>query len=98
MEVDAHSGARLDDAVFDINRDGVIDDDDWIEVTINGETIKLPPSGKRYDEMVRTPGIIERPDGDIEYKYLSGSSGGITVTLEKGSGQAIGRQSWREID
>ena len=42
----------------------------------------------------QTPGIVT--DDRIEYKFASGSAGGIDTTIEN-AGKQRGRQSWREI-
>lgn len=95
MEIDAFSGGRIPSSVFDINNDGKIDDEDFVEIgDISGSEL-VPVSGVKFDEYIKTPGILD--DGEIEYKYLSGSSGNIQVVTEVGSGATVGRQSWRQI-
>lgn len=90
-ELDAVSGGRLTYSVFDINGDGLIDDNDFI--TVNGE--KVPVGGKGFNEIIKTPGIVGA--GEKEYKYTSGSSGTLTSTAEAGDPAPIGRQSWRQL-
>lgn len=90
-EIDAVSGARLTYSVFDVNGDGLIDDNDFI--TVDGE--KLPVGGKGFNEIIKTPGIVGA--GEKEYKYTSGSSGTLTSTVEAGDPAPIGRQSWRQL-
>jgi type IV pilus assembly protein PilY1 len=91
-ELDAISGRRLTYSVFDINGDGRIDNADFIELD-NGS--KIPLGGKGFDEIVKTPGIVGA--GELEYKYTSGSSGTLGVTLEAGDQNPIGRQSWKQL-
>lgn len=87
MELDAWSGGRLAYPVFDVNGDGVINDLDLV----NGD----PMSGKKSRQgIIKTPAIISA--GDIEYKFASGTAGGIDVTVEKG-GANEGRLSWRQL-
>ncbi|WP_170799056.1 pilus assembly protein [Stutzerimonas stutzeri] len=87
MELDAWSGGRLAYPVFDVNGDGEINDLDLV----NGE----PVSGKKSRQgIIKTPAIISA--GDIEYKFASGTAGGIDVTVEKG-GLNEGRLSWRQL-
>ncbi len=92
MEVDAVTGNRFDYSVFDLNNDGFVDGVDFIYLA---DGTRVPVSGKRFDEMVKTPGIVSA--GEVEYKYTSGSSGSIGVTREKGAGDILGRQSWRQL-
>jgi len=88
MEMDAISGARLSYAVIDVNGDGVVDNLD----VINDGTDDQFVSGKRLDG-IGDPGAIIR-QGTIEYKYISTSSGTISVTTEQGETGDFGRQSW----
>jgi type IV pilus assembly protein PilY1 len=96
MELDALSGGRLAEAVFDLNGDGYFNEDDWVEIDDGlGGKIKVPPSGiKSKEGIINTPGVIE--DGDKEYKFASGSSGGIQRIVES-SGDAAGRKGWWQL-
>lgn len=89
MELDATSGSRLAFSVFDVDGDGIINDNDFPD----GYTV--PAGGKGFDEIIKTPGIIGA--GELEYKYTSGSSGTLGVTVEVGAGNEFGRQSWRQL-
>ena len=91
MEIDTITGGRLANTVLDINGDGLINDDDM--VNINGDF--FPPSGKKFDQLISQPGIIGA--GEKEYKYTSGSRGSIGLTLERGTGKELGRQSWWQL-
>lgn len=91
MELDAITGGRLSYSVIDVNNDGVIDENDY--VVVDGE--RVPVSGQASDEMIKTPGIVGA--GELEYKYTSGSSGSVGVIREKGAGNVLGRQSWRQM-
>jgi type IV pilus assembly protein PilY1 len=96
MELDAVSGARITEAVFDLNGDGYFDEDDWIEIDDGaGGKIKVPPSGiKSTEGIINTPGVIE--DGDKEFKFASGSQGGIQRIVES-SGDVTGRKGWWQL-
>lgn len=96
MELDAISGSRLTaQSPFDVDEDGEIDDGDFIEVEIDGETIIVPVSGVESDVgIIKTPGIVEG-DGK-EFKYASGSTGDLQVITESSS-RISGRLSWRQI-
>ncbi|MEL3927953.1 PilC/PilY family type IV pilus protein [Aeromonas enteropelogenes] len=97
MELDPVSGARLTYSVFDVNGDGAVNDDDYVGIKDGaGNDIKVPVSGKQFDELTTTPSVVE--DADMERKYISGSSGNISVTLEEGAGDLGGRQSWLQLE
>jgi type IV pilus assembly protein PilY1 len=96
MELDAISGARLGDAVFDLNGDGEFDEADFVEIDDGkGGKVLVPPSGIQSEEgIINTPGVIE--DDDREYKFASGSSGGIQRVVER-SGDTVGRKGWWQL-
>jgi type IV pilus assembly protein PilY1 len=95
MELDALTGSRLEFTPFDLNEDRRFDSDDFAEIMIDGELTLIPVSGRRSREgIIKSPGIIQA--GEIEFKYASGTTGGIDVTVERGS-DASGRQSWRQL-
>ena len=89
MELSPIYGQRLSYPVFDLDGDGDIDEDDLHE--------GLPVSGKAFEEIITKSAFIERPGGETEIKYASGSSGTIKQTLEIVSPNAKGRQSWRQL-
>lgn len=91
MEVNALTGGRLDYNVFDVNGDGVINNADYVSL----DSSQIPASGRKFDEMITRPGIIGA--GEKEYKYTSGSRGGIGVTTERGNAAELGRQSWWQL-
>lgn len=91
MELNAMTGGRLDEAVFDANNDGIINSADLID----SDSTLIPPSGKHFDEMMSRPGIVGA--GEKEYKYTSGSRGNLGLTAERGAGAALGRQSWWQL-
>ncbi len=45
MELNAFTGGSIGAIQFDINDDGVVDENDLVEVEIDGDTVKVPPSG-----------------------------------------------------
>ena len=97
MELDAQQGARLSYTPFDLNGDGEYNSGDYVEVVIDGETVKIPVSGKKSKVgITNTPGIVS--DEDKEYKYTSGSTGHYEVTSENPGLEYVGRQSWNRLD
>lgn len=97
MEVDALTGSRLAQSPFDLDNDGAFNETVTITVIINGQpqNIQVPVSGVQSQVGVMgTAGVAQ--EGNREFKYISGSSGGIQVTLEPGD-LGAGRQSWQQL-
>jgi type IV pilus assembly protein PilY1 len=100
MELDALSGARLTEAVFDLNGDGRVDSADLITATTEeGEEVKIPASGRQSKVgIIKTPAVISGGGTGLEYKYFGGSDGDIEVVTEAGGSKDIfGRRSWRQL-
>jgi type IV pilus assembly protein PilY1 len=96
-ELDTLSGGRLTYAVFDINNDNKFDDADFIEIVVEGETIRIPPSGFNPDVgIINTPTVLTDPKSGDERKIFTGSSGQIISVPEAGS-ISRGRQNWEQI-
>lgn len=99
MELNTFSGGRLDYALFDLNEDGLFDDDDWIDVTLpDNSVIRIPPSAIAPDvNIIKTPAVITGigPNND-EVKVVSGSGGQLIRISERGSTD-VGRLSWRQL-
>ncbi len=112
MELDPADGSRVDFELFDINNDGVFDVNDMVQVTfdINGDgTIdsndKAFISGKKSTVgIIPTVSIIKKSGGGgecingIMVKYASGSMGAIEATANNCGPDALGRQTWRQLD
>jgi type IV pilus assembly protein PilY1 len=94
MELDAVNGTALTYAVIDVNGDGIINDLDKVDIDGDGNPDRFV-SGKRMDGLGEPGAIISA--GDVEYKYISTSTGAINVTLEQGGGEDFARQSWIQI-
>ena len=96
MEIDALTGSRLTESPFDLNRDRSFNAEDFAFLDSDDpDSKKVPVSGRQSKQgIIKTPGIVT--DDRIEYKYASGSAGGIDTTVEN-AGKQRGRQSWREI-
>ncbi len=96
MELNALTGSRLNYNVFDLNKDGVINGSDGGSYDTGTGTISTTVSGMKSEVgLISTPAIISA--GDKEYKYLSGSSGGIQKVNENPGSQLFGRQSWKQL-
>ena len=111
MELDPTDGSRIDFVIFDINNDGVFDDNDMIQVAfdVDGDgdvdsDDKLPPSGKKSTVgIIPTVSIIKKSGGGGEcingvmVKYASGSTGAIEATANNCGPEVFGRQTWRQL-
>lgn len=91
MELDAYNGSRLTYSVFDVNGDGKVDDNDFITLA---DGTKVPVGGMKFDDVLSSPTVVSA--GEVEHKYISGSSGTINHVTEIGD-PTKGRQSWRQI-
>jgi type IV pilus assembly protein PilY1 len=96
MELDALQGARLTFSPFDLNNDQLFTVGDFVNITLaDGSVVKVPVSARKSKEgIIKTPGVITA--GEIEYKFASGTTGGIDRTVENAA-NAGGRQSWRQL-
>jgi type IV pilus assembly protein PilY1 len=94
MELDAMTGGRLTETPFDVNNDGVFDQNDLVLL----ENGSAAASGIQLDSGIApTPGVLLSEDGTKEYKYSPGTNGNISVVVENPGKGASGRQSWRQI-
>jgi type IV pilus assembly protein PilY1 len=95
-EMSATSGARLTRPQFDINGDGVIDDNDRINIGTNADPIWVAPTGMKEAGQLQPPAILIDPDRGVEIKYFSSSSGSIEMVYEKPP--LLGISHWREFE
>lgn len=97
MEVDAFTGGSLKQSPFDLNGDKVFDDNDKVDYTdpSSGANEKVSVAGiPSIEGILPTPTVLAA--GGTEYKFNSGSKGGIQVTVENPGPNASGRIAWRE--
>jgi len=96
MELNANDGNRLIVPPFDVNGDGIIDDNDVVTYLSDSSTIT---SGVRAKTgIVASPGILNNNNkGASEYKYFSGTKGGIDVVAESADDEYKRRQTWRQL-
>jgi type IV pilus assembly protein PilY1 len=91
MSLDADDGSRLEGSVFDLNDDGRVDKNDFV----NDGSVEMPASGRKSKV-----GVISRPTtisaGSKELIYTSGSTGEVEVVVGEGD-KNKGRQSWRQL-
>jgi len=94
-EIDACTGARLDEPQFDIDGSGTIGSGDLINIGTVENPNWVAPGGILKDGQLQPPAILSLGNeaGD-EMKYYSGSSGDIKAV--KGPAVTLGISHWRE--
>lgn len=94
MELDAITGGRLSESPFDLNNDDEFDEKDLVNVSGSEEPVAV--SGMKSTEgILPTPTILS--SGPQEYKYGSGTRGGIFYTKEDPGASRTGRIAWRQF-
>lgn len=100
MELNAYSGARLDESPFDLNKDEEIDKKDEISVVgLNkpGEATETSVSGMKSSVgITATPTVFNMENTTNETKVISGSNG-IDSFIENGRNLQDGRKTWRQL-
>jgi len=94
MELDLYTGGRLTKAQFDINNDGVIDDNDLINIGTADNPIWVAPSGIEASGRLLPPAIL-RMERNREMKYFSSSRGTIQTVMERSV--RLGMSYWLEF-
>ncbi len=93
MNLDALSGARLGESVFDVNLDGFIDANDMVSY-MSGNTVV---SGLFISATIGAPAVISDGGGGKEILLYSGISGQTQKIDIAADPTAVGRQSWRQF-
>ena len=75
MAMDACSGGRLSEANFDVSGDGVIDDQDLVDIGTSTEILAVP-TGIQYTGRLQPPAILIQSKNK-EGLYMSSSIGSI---------------------
>ena len=96
MEFNAATGSRLDMSPFDLNQDGSFTTADYVEVVINGETVRVPVSGRKLEGGAAATPSVTGAEGQREFKYIS-TAGGLEVVKENPGTTDTDRQSWRQL-
>lgn len=102
MEIDYLSGGRSTDGVIDVDGDHVIDDNDHLTFSTDTGSETAAVSGFQSRQgfltspLILSPESID-PDNPVEYKFITGSLGGVERVVEKATTQSSGRLSWRQI-
>jgi type IV pilus assembly protein PilY1 len=95
MEMNASAGGRLAKPQFDINDDGVIDDNDLVNIGTDEEPEWVAPTGLESEGRLFPPAILKM-DNEREIKYFSSSKGKIVEVTEKAA--KLGLSYWIELD
>ena len=96
-ERDAETGGRYDEAIYDINGDGLVNDDDTVMLYESGEYNAIYFSDVSIDGLATSPTILEDSEDDgTEIKYISTSTGKIE-TVEEAS-ETTGVYYWQQIE
>ncbi len=100
MVLDALAGGRPEATPLDLNLDGTFDRHDFITVTIDGEQVEVPATGVKSEiGMVDSMLLVSESDGESDIYEACGTDNGAKCEGYKApTGQAQGRQSWREVD
>lgn len=97
MALDAVSGARVKENLFDFNRDNKFDVNDYIIEPVSGDKVQvsgIKPGSEQGLPSAPTGGLMS-PSLNSEHIIVSKSTG--DVAAEGMSTQAVGRLNWRRI-
>jgi len=96
MEMNACSGGRLNEAQFDINEDGIIDENDLVNIGTDSDPIWVAPTGVKSPGRLQPPAILRMPNEETEMKYFSSSRG--TIVMVEESAVTLGMSYWMEYE
>jgi Tfp pilus tip-associated adhesin PilY1 len=96
MEMDACTGGQLPKPQFDINEDGIIDENDFINIGTADDPVLVAPSGMKAEGKLQPPAILRVPNTHKERKYFSSSRGKIVTVDEKAV--TLGITYWLEFE
>jgi Tfp pilus tip-associated adhesin PilY1 len=96
MEMDACTGGRLIKPQFDTNEDGIIDENDVVNIGTAVDPIWVVPTGIQGEGRLHPPAILRIPGTDRERKYFSSSRGKIVTVDEKAV--TLGITYWQELE
>ena len=94
MELDFITGARASSSTFDVNGDGVVDENDLGEWNTGAGIELVPASGFKAEGLVKTPDFAS--NGENTRLRGDSSSGGLVERARK-KGPPLGRQSWSQL-
>ncbi|PIE20462.1 MAG: hypothetical protein CSA61_01695 [Neptuniibacter caesariensis] len=102
FSLDPDNGGNVSFPVYDVNGDGVVDDNDYIEYTEtdaggNTVTVRVFASGKGSEGINNTTQDSYTKDDDGNSYVVSPGKDGSGKIEIRGTEYSEGRQSWREI-
>ena len=98
MDIDLVSGGRTEVPVFDLNEDGMFDDDDLIDATDeDGNPIRIPPNGIDFGtgEQILEIEVIDETNPLQSYQLICDGQG--NCERARPDDLTGGRLSWREV-
>jgi Tfp pilus tip-associated adhesin PilY1 len=95
---DPCTGGSLVEAFLDINEDGVIDEQDLINIGTVGSPVYVAPSSKKFAGRLQPPAIVRMPGshGSSLDKYFFSSSLG-TIVPQTTTGAKMGIIYWKDM-
>ena len=91
--MDACTGGRIEDPVFDLNGDGLINEADLVNIGTTANPILVAPTGLVRTGMWYTPAILALPSGVADILYFSTSLGDVRTVLV--DPENVGMFYWR---
>jgi len=96
MAMNPCSGGRLAFADFDLNGDGMIDDQDLVNIGTVADPIWVPPTGSRFDGKVKNPLYLRAHEkSTVEKSYYNTDDTEIKTFLR--SAPRLGMTYWRVL-
>ena len=89
------TGGRTNQIVFDINGDGVINDNDLVDIGPEGSPNMVGATGLKVEGRLQMPAILRREGAEIN--YLSSSKTPVPVPLTT-KGMKFGITYWMIVD
>ncbi len=95
--IDALTGGNPQRAIFDLNNDGVIDDNDLVTVGGNSYAAGILFDTDDLNGSLVDPSLL-LGQGENDFLFLSGGDDQLTVRVAGAIDSKTGRLSWRELD
>jgi type IV pilus assembly protein PilY1 len=94
-QLSACSGGRAGIESFDVNIDGIIDDQDLIDIGTAGNPIWITATGIQIAGRIQIPAALRLGNGVLEMNYLSSSVNAIETVKTKGTN--LGMTYWMQL-
>ena len=93
--MNACTGGRAGEETFDVHIDGVIDDQDLINIGTDANPIWIAATGIQIEGRIQEPAALRLGNGTLEMNYLSSSIGRIETVKTKGL--KLGMTYWMQL-